>query len=165
MRVTLGVFIAAPVEEVFAFLDEPMNIVEFQEHAKSHLQQVDLVETLPDGRRTFDFQMRAGPRAWMQTVKQVLREPPTRLVSDGWTWTKDRDRRVLTLTSDRRLAADSDGTRLETTIETRLEHPWRNPFAVVVGWLTRGAFRLEQEHALHFMAEHIEAQRAGRRRA
>jgi hypothetical protein len=43
-----------------------------------------------------------------------------------------------------------------------LEHPWRNPLAAVLNRLTaNSAARLEMEHSLHAIAEHLE----GRHRA
>ena len=38
MRTHLSVFIAVPIEEVFAFFDDPANSIAFQEHPSEHLR-------------------------------------------------------------------------------------------------------------------------------
>lgn len=159
MRAEFSVFIAAPIADVFAFFDDPIRAMEFQEHAKSHLQRADVIEVLPDGRRTFDLYMRSGPQQWVQSVVQELREVPTRQLARSYTWTTDRERRISTLSTDRRFVTEDDGTRVSMVAEFEVQRHRLRPLAVILNrfWGNQ-AFRVEQEHALHFIAEHLEAQ-------
>ena len=50
MKVSLSAMIEAPIDEVFAYFDDPANTLEFTSHAKSF----DVVSVAPDDRRTFD---------------------------------------------------------------------------------------------------------------
>src|SRR5690349_13368178 len=104
MQLELGVSIPAGVEEVFDFLDDPANTLRLGGHGAEHAAGIAVVASQPDGRRTFDIRMRAGGRAWTQTVEQVVRERPTRLVTRGWTWVNDRSETYLLITTDRQLA-------------------------------------------------------------
>jgi hypothetical protein len=142
--------IPAPIDEVFAFFDDPDNTLEFNDHAESFT----LVEVQPDGRRTIDIAMRSGSASWVQTYEQVIREPPVRLVTEGHTWTTDRDRPTLALVTDRRLSAEGDGTRLSVTVGVRT--PGR-PVQSVLNWIRRGAFKAELEHQLSAIAERFAA--------
>ncbi len=92
MQLTVGVAVPAAIDDVFDFLDDPASMLTVGGHAAEHSQGIDLVGTQPDGRRTFDIRMRAGSREWVQSVEQVLRERPTRLVTRGWTWTEKPER-------------------------------------------------------------------------
>jgi len=163
MRWNFTIPIAAPIHEVFAFFDDPVATIRFQEHAGQHLKQSRVVEALPDGRRVIDLQMAAGSRAWTQTIVQEVREPPTRLVARSYTWTDDRNARISTIETDRRFSSDETGTRLDVAVSFSVEHPWRNPLAVLLNRLVgNSAGRLEMEHSLHAMARHLEARhRAG----
>ena len=152
MEFTFSRVIRAPVEVVFAFFDDPWKTAEFTPHAG----RVEVVAELPDGCRTFDVVMRAGAREWMQTIEQVVREPPTRLLTRGGSWTKDRRQWVLTISTDRRFTSEGDGTRIDATMEFRLAHPFRQPFRAVSNWLRRGTARAEFEHQLELMARRIE---------
>ena len=103
--------------------------------------------------------MRSGPKQWTQTVEQVLREPPTRLITRGVTWTTDRDRWLLTVTTDRRLSLEGTGTRVDVNIETRMVHPLRQPFQALSNWLHRAAAQAEFEQQFALMAERIQGRR------
>lgn len=149
-------FIRAPIDQVFAFFDDPADTLEFNPHA----ERFEVVDQQPDGRRTFDVVMRSDTTEWMQTVEQVLREPPTRLITRGGSWTKDRQAWLLAVTTDRRFSAEGDGTRVEVTIESRLDQPLRRPVQAVRNWLWRGAAQQEFEHQLALIAKRLEAQRA-----
>ena len=155
MTIRLRKLIRAPIDEVFAFFDDPLKTLEFNDHAV----HFDVVEVQPDGRRTFDVVMRAGAKQWMQTVEQVVREPPTRLLTRGGSWTRDRGRWVLTVTTDRRFTQEGGGTRVDATIETHVDDPFRHPFGAILNWVQQGAARTEFEHQLHFMATRIEGGR------
>ena len=100
MRFEVSRSIRAPIDDVFAFFDEPGNALEFSPHA----ERVEVIDQRPDGRRTYDVVMRADSREWMQTIEQVLREPPTRLVTRGGSWESDRSNLGLRVTTDRRLS-------------------------------------------------------------
>ena len=153
MRFNFGVFVPAPIDDVFDFLDEPSNTVALGGHASEHVQGITEVAVDEDGRRTFDFKMHAGPRSWTQTVQQVVRDRPTRLVTRGYTWTKSRDDPYLRVTTDRKLTSEEDGTRLVMAIDYDVQRlRW---FALVLNWMQRGHVRLELEHQLHFLAEHF----------
>jgi uncharacterized protein YndB with AHSA1/START domain len=160
MRVDLTTYIPAPIDVVFAFLDDPANTLEFAGHARSHVEHLQVVAVRPDGARTFDLQMRSGGKTWVQTIDQEVRQSPTRLMTRGWTWTIDREQPVLTVTTDRRLYAEGEGTRLHVTVETRLDHPWKRPYWAIVGWRQRGAMRLGLEHQIHLITERLAARDA-----
>jgi uncharacterized protein YndB with AHSA1/START domain len=149
---TLSRHIDAPLEHVFSFFDDPSNTIEFNEHAV----QFDSVDVQPDGRRTVDVVMGAGSRQWMQTVEQVLRDPPRRLITSGSTWSTDRGHHLLTVTTDRRFSAEGDGTRVDVIIHSRLHQPLRRPVQAIVNWLQRGATQAEFERQLGLIAKRIE---------
>lgn len=153
MAIAISRLVHAPIEEVFAFFDDLGKTLEFNPHA----ERFEVVDQQPDGRRTYEVVMRSETNEWMQTVEQVLREPPTRLVTRGGSWTRDRHRWLLTITTDRRFSIEGDGTRVQVTIESRLDQPFRRPLHAVRNWLWRGAARQEFEHQLALMAKHLEA--------
>lgn len=155
MRFEVSRSIRAPIDQVFAYFDQPSSALEFSAHA----ERVETVDQRADGRRTYDVVMRADTREWRQTIEQVLREPPTRLVTRGGSWTTDRSRWLLMVTTDRRFQVEGDGTRVEATIETQLEQPLRRPLQAIRNWLYRGAARQEYEHQLALIAKRIEAGR------
>jgi uncharacterized protein YndB with AHSA1/START domain len=155
MATHISRMIRAPIEEVFSFFDDPSSTIEFNPHA----ERFEVVDQQPDGRRTYDVVMHSDTNGWMQTVEQVLREPPTRLVTRGGSWTADRNRWLLTITTDRRFTAEGDGTRVEVTIETRLDQPLRRPVQAVRNWLWRGAAQQAFEHQLALIAKRLEAHR------
>jgi Polyketide cyclase / dehydrase and lipid transport len=152
MAIHLTRIVRAPIEDVFAFFDDFAKTMECNVHAV-HLEVVD---TQPDGRRTVDVLMGAGARRWTQTIQQVIREPPRRLVTRGGTWTTDRRRWLLTVTTDRRLMTEADGTRVDVTIESRLDQPLRRPHLAILNWLQRGATRREFEKQLNMIGARIE---------
>ena len=153
MKATFSRLVRAPLDDVFAFFDNPTNTLEFNPHAEGF----ETVDLQPDGRRTYDVVMRSEGKRWMQTVEQVVRYPPTRLVTRGGSWTTDRRRLLLTIITDRRFSIERDGTRLDITIE--LKQPRSRPLQAVRNWLSRGAAQQEFEHQLGLMVERIEAQR------
>ena len=162
MRWTFTISIGVPIEEVFAFFDDPVATIRFQEHAGQHLKESRLVEVSADGRRTIDLMMQAGTRSWTQTIVQEVREPPSRLMARSYTWTEDRENRISTIATDRRFSPDGTGTRLDVAVTFSVERPWRNPLAVVLNrFMGNTAGRLEMEHSLHAIAEYLE----GRHRA
>ena len=148
-------FIRASIDEVFSFFDDPGSTLESNPHA----ERFEVVEQQPDGRRTYDVVMHSDTNEWMQTVEQVLREPPTRLVTRGGSWTIDRNKWLLTITTDRRFSIEGDGTRVDVAIEAQLDQPLRRPLHALRNWLGRGATQLEFEHQLALIAKRIEAQR------
>jgi hypothetical protein len=152
MAIHLRKLIQAPIDEVFAFFDDPLKMLEFNEHAV----HFDVVDAKPDGRRTFDVVMRAGAKQWRQTVEQVIREPPTRLMTRGGTWSTDRRRWLLTVTTDRRFSADGDGTLLDATIETTVDDPFHHPFGAILNWVQQGAAKAEFERQLDAITARIE---------
>ena len=152
MAIKLSRFIRAPVGEVFAFFDDPANTMQVNEHATRY----EVVDAQADGRRTFDITMRAGAKEWMQTIEQVVREPPTRLTTRGGSWTTDRRDWLLTVTTDRRFSTEGDGTRVDVTIDSRLDHPYRRPVRAIQNWLQRGVAQAEFEHQLASIAARIE---------
>jgi uncharacterized protein YndB with AHSA1/START domain len=155
MRFEVSRSIRAPIDEVFAYFDEPSSALEFSPHA----ERVEVVDQRPDGCRTYDVGMRADSREWTQTIEQVLREPPNRLVTRGGSWDTDRSNVGLRVITDRHLSAESDGTRVEATIEMQLDRPLRRPMQAVRNWLYRGAAQQEFEHQLALIAKRIEARR------
>src|SRR5258706_16435080 len=155
MQLTVSVAVPAAIDDVFDFLDDPASMLTVGGHAAEHSQGIDLVGTQPDGRRTFDIRMRAGSREWVQSVEQVLRERPTRLVTRGWTWTENRNDPYLSVTTDRQLTSESGGTRVAMTVQ--YEPHKRSLLAFAVNWLQRDRTRIELEHQLHFLAEHFAA--------
>ncbi len=155
MAIHLSKFIRAPVEDVFAFFDDQANTMEFNAHAVS----LEVVDVQPDGRRTVDIVMKSDALEWMQTVEQVIRERPTRLVTRGGSWTDERGNWLLTVTTDRRFTSEGDGTRVEITIDSRLDHPFLRPAQAIRNRLRQGATRTEFEHQLEFMARRIEGRR------
>jgi hypothetical protein len=152
MAIHLRKVIRAPIDEVFEFFDDPLKMLEFNEHAV----HFDVVDAQPDGRRTFDVVMRAGAKQWMQTVEQVVREPPTRLLTRGGSWTTDRRQWLLTVTTDRYFSADGDGTDLDATVETNVDHPFHHPLRAILNWVQQGAARAEFERQLDAIATRIE---------
>jgi len=152
MAIKLTKVIRAPVDDVFAFFDDLAKTLEFNRHAVDF----EVVESLPDSRRTFDVVMRSGAKEWMQTVTQVIREPPARLVTRGGSWNTDRSKWLLTITTDRRFKTEGAGTRVDVTIDAHLDRPFRRPIRAIANWLHRGATRAEFEHQLDFMARRIE---------
>lgn len=87
MATSISPFVRALTEDVFAFFDDPSNTLEFHPHA----ERFEVIDEQPNGRRTYDVWMHSDTNEWMQTVEQVLREPPTRLVTRGGSWTTDDD--------------------------------------------------------------------------
>ena len=152
MAVNLSRLIRAPIGEVFAYFDNPANMVHVNEHAVHY----EIVDVLPDGRRTYDVRMRAGAKEWVQTIEQVVREPHERLTTRGGSWTTDRRSWLLTVTTDRRFSTDGDGTRIDVIIDARLDRPYRRPVQAIQNWLHRGAARAEFEDQLAVIAAHIE---------
>ena len=125
MRLELQVFVPGPIDEVFDFLDDPWKTIGLGGHAAEHVRGITEVAADEDGRRTFEIKMQAGPRSWNQTVQQVVRERPTRLVTEGWTWVNDRDDPALRVTTDRRLVSRKmdtpfDDDRLRAGEETKV---------------------------------------------
>ncbi len=157
MTIHLSKLILAPVEDVFTFFDDQANTMEFNAHAVS----LEVVDVQPDGRRTVDIAMKSDALEWIQTVEQVIREPPTRLLTRGGSWTTERGNWILTVTTDRRFTPEGDGTRLEITIDGRLDHPFLRPAQAIRNRLRERATRTEFEHQLEFMARRIEG-RTGR---
>ena len=155
MATSITRFVRAPIDEVFSFFDDPGSTLQFNPHAEGF----DVIDRRSDGRRTYDVVMRSDTKEWMQTVEQVLREPPTRLLTRGGSWTGDRHRWLLTITTDRRFSVEGDGTRVDVTIETRLDDPLRRPLMAIRNWLWRGAAQQGFEHQLALIAKRIEAQR------
>jgi uncharacterized protein YndB with AHSA1/START domain len=149
----LGVFVPAPIEEVFDFLDDPTNMLGLGGHAAEHAAGLEVVETKPDGRRTFDLRMRAGQREWVQTIRQTVRERPHRLVTEGWTWVADRADPYLLVTNDRRLTVRDGATRVDASVTYELRK--RSLQLRALNWLQRGQIRIELEHQLHYLAEHF----------
>jgi carbon monoxide dehydrogenase subunit G len=153
MRFEVSADIPAPVEEVFDFLDDPANALKLNEHAADHVVGFDIVDTAPDGRRTVDVRMQAGRRAWIQTIEQVVRERPSRLVTRGWTWTERRDEPLMVVMNDRRLAEAASATRLTITADYELR---KAPLtARIMARLQRGATRLELVNGLHLLIDHF----------
>ncbi len=153
MSITLSRFIDAPIDEVFAFFDDPGNTLEFNQHAAGF----DLIRVEDDGRRTVDIAMSSGSKRWMQTVAQVVREPPTRLVTTGGTWTSTRDQTILIVTTDRRFAVEGHGTRVDVVIDAALDASRGRPWQAVVNRLRMGATRAEFGRQLDQIAARIEA--------
>lgn len=152
MAISLSRFIDAPVDGVFAFFDDPANTLTVNEHAVSF----EVVDTQPDGRRTFDVTMRAGTKDWTQTIQQVVREPATRLTTQSGTWTADRGEWLLIVDTDRRFSIEGNGTRVDVTVEARVCHPWRRPIQAFQNWLHRDVARAEFEHQFDLIAHRIE---------
>ena len=156
MVMKLSRHIQAPIDQVFAFFDDPAKTLEFSPHA----ERFELTEEKSDGRRTYDVWIRSDARHWRQTVEQVLREPPSRLTSRGESWTSDRSRWLLRVTTDRCFTVEGDGTRVDVTAETQLAHPLRRPLDVIRNFLQRGAMQREFDHQLALIAKRIEAKHA-----
>jgi hypothetical protein len=152
MSMRVSRYIHAPIDQVFSFFDDPANTVEFSPHA----ERFDVIDHQPDGRRTYDVWMRSDARHWMQTVEQVLREPPHRLITRGGSWTSDRSKWLLTITTDRHFSVEGHGTRIDATIETQLDQPLRRPLQAVSNFLQRGAAQRQAEHQLALVAKRIE---------
>jgi uncharacterized protein YndB with AHSA1/START domain len=153
MRFEVGRSIAAPIENVFAFFDDPHNTIAYSPHAR----RVKVIETRADGCRTYDVWMQGHDKAWMQTVEQVLREPPRRLVNRSWSWSDDRSKRVLSITSDRQFSEDVGNTFARVWIDVSLVQPLRRPFDAARNLIFRGATQLEFEHQLDVIGKRIEA--------
>ncbi len=155
MTVILSAIVRAPIDEVFGYFDLAENTAVASEHAV----RVDVVDIQPDGRRTCDVVMVAGARQWMQSIEQVVREPPLLLTTRSWTWTRDREQPLLTVLTDRRFSSEPGGTRIDATIDYQLDRPWRRPFLVMTNWLRRGAAQREFERQLSKIVQRIEAGR------
>jgi hypothetical protein len=154
MRISARVYVPAPIEAVFDFLDDPINTLRLGGHAADHVARIVVVSE-EAGRRTFDLNLQAGPKTWTQTVRQVVRDRPTRLDTDGWTWVNDRNDPYLHVATERTLTAEADGTLVSTSVTYTPRK--RLLFAKLVGWLQRGQTQLELEHQLHILAEHFAA--------
>ena len=100
--------------------------------------------------------MRSDTLEWMQTVEQIIRERPTRLVTRGGSWTTVRGDWLLTVTTDRRFTTEGDATRVEITIDSRLDHPFLRPAQAIRNRLREGATRTEFDYQLELMARRIE---------
>ena len=155
MRVEVSADIPATVEAVFDFLADPANALKLSEHAADHAVGLEMGDATPDGRRTFDIRMRAGDRAWVQTIQQLVRERPSRLVTRGWTWTDSRDDPVMEVTTDRRLAPTPSGTRIEMAVDYQV----RKASLVdrVRFRLQREAARLEIVNGVHLLIDHFQS--------
>ncbi len=148
--------IEAPIERVFAFFDDPANTVAVSPHA----QRFEVIAVTADGRRTYDIWIRSVDKEWMQTVEQVLREPGSRLVTRGWSWTNDRSKAALRITTDRQFSEAGRGTRVFATIDAHVDQPLRHPVPWLRNTLARGYAQAEFEHQLAVIAKRIEAQEA-----
>ena len=150
-RTHLSTYVPAPIDEVFDFFDDPDNTLEFSEHAEN----MTVVDVQGDGRRTTDVLMKAGRKTWMQTVEQVVRQRPTRLTTRGGTWTTDRERFLLAVTTDLRFSAAEGGTQIDLTSEFRLQRPWRHPFWALLNRLQQGATKRNLEYRMSLVTERI----------
>ena len=142
-----------PSDVVFGYFDLADNTASASEHAV----RVEVVDIQPDGRRTCDVVMVAGAKQWVQSIEQVVREPPLLLTTRSWSWTADRQQPLLTILTHRRFTSESDGTRVDATIDYQLDRPWRRPLWATTNWLRRGAARREFERQLSLIAQRIEA--------
>jgi uncharacterized protein YndB with AHSA1/START domain len=153
MRIELTGVVPASIEDVFDFLDDAANVIKLGGHAAGHVAGIEVVDSKPDGRRTVDIRMRAGDREWVQTIEQVVRERPTRLVTRGGTWQESRDAVILAITTERRLSPGPDGTIVTLMVDYEPGRQSRVQAARV--WLQRGATRRELEHQLDLLAKHF----------
>jgi uncharacterized protein YndB with AHSA1/START domain len=162
VRTALSIVIDAPIEQVFDFFDDPSRALSFQEHSSSLIQRWQIIDEQPDGRRTIDLHMAQGSNTWIQTMVQEVRERPFRLAWRSAARRTTGGEPVSFLTSDRRLAEVDGRTRVDVVVTFRLAHPWRNFLAVALNALWGNqAFRIEQEHALHNVAEYLEGRGSG----
>lgn len=92
----------------------------------------------------------------MQTIEQFVCEPPTRLTTRGGSWTSDRTQWLLTVGTDRRFSIEEDGTRVDVTVESRLDYPFRRTLHSNRNWLHQGGARSEFEQQLDLIANRIE---------
>jgi hypothetical protein len=67
------------------------------------------------------------------------------------------------MTADRGFSREGAGTRLDMTMESRIENRWRHPLAWLVNALWgNSSGTLELEHALHIAIDHLERQHVPR---
>jgi len=159
MKIGIVREINAPIEAVFAFLDNPENAVGIN----PHVVHIEVIERSPDGRQMVDAHL-SSPEglSWAQTIDQVVRQPPSRLMTRAWTWKDDRRHRFLVIETDRHLSSTGERTRLEVTIEGSIDKPFRHPLRVLQSWFHRGTAQREFERQYDIVVERIELAVHGR---
>lgn len=147
-RVRQAILIAAPVETVFAYLDEPENGLALV----SQLVEVREVASLPNGGHRLRFVAlgrRGTPCEW---VSETLERVPNQTVvvraqTEGYT-----------STAVRRLDETPDGTRLSGEVEYRIDVPWPQKLLVpVMEFQARRPMRKQLRTVLELVKARVEA--------
>jgi uncharacterized protein YndB with AHSA1/START domain len=135
--------IAAPVERVFAFFDDPANA----RLLVPSLVKLTSVETLPDGGRRIEYETRNKKGAIVEaTSEHVEYDPPHRTVTQG-------EQSGIRTTSTRIFVPIATGTQVLATIE------WSAPvkyLAAIVSSPLRGPLRRSLRHSLGAAKEALE---------
>ena len=146
IKVRTSVWVPASPEEVFAFFDDPDNLLEFMPAA----QRITRFERLADGRLSYAVTMLGANRMEFSVeVEQVERNPPnhitTRSQASGFTSTNARD-----------FVPEDDGTRVTSQFAAQIHRRFLRPLMEL---LQRNRTRLEGEAVMHAVVERFAARR------
>jgi carbon monoxide dehydrogenase subunit G len=136
IKVRTSVWVPAPPEEVFAFFDDPDNMLEFTPAA----QRISRFERLVDGRLSYAVTMLgSNGMEFGVEVEQVERNPPkqltTRSHASGFTSTNARD-----------FVPENGGTRVTSLFAAQIHRGFLSPLMEL---LQRDRTRLEADAIMH----------------
>ena len=149
-RVRGTVTIRAPIEDVFAFFDDPRRAAELEPGTA----EVEAVEPLPNGGHRVRTRMRGRGGRLCEAVTEDIERVPfersvTRTEMDG-----------VRMTNTRRFSPTADGTRLDLEIEYSVHLPWpQKVFVPVIEFQWRRPSRRNIRRALARVKEMLEARR------
>jgi uncharacterized protein YndB with AHSA1/START domain len=137
--ISASAWIPAPVEDVFAFFDDPDSILEFFPGDP----RIKVFGRSPDGRLSYELTCtgRKG-KEFRMTGRQLIREPPSRIVTES---VGPRFKGI----SERTLSPQGEGTRVTITARTRFH---LGMFGPIVELLQREHIRLEVNAVLQAVA-------------
>jgi len=147
-RVRQAVVIDAPVEKVFAYLDDPENSLALV----PQLVEVKEIEPLPNGGHRIRFVALGRGGRLCEWVSEHLEREPNRLVV-----VRARTEGVTT-TAVRRFEETAKGTRLTGEVEYRVDIPWPQKALVpVIELQWRRAARKQLRTLLETVKGRVEA--------
>lgn len=128
-------WVAAPIQEVFAFFDDPSNLARLMPPPLA-IRLVGMDPTPPQAGSTFEFRYGLGPFQRRWTVRLVAREAPYRFVDETIFGPMARFHHSHTFTRGRR------GTWISDEIEYRVGPEGRIGAVLdrLAGWVMRATF-------------------------
>jgi len=147
-RIRQVISIGAPVEKVFAYLDEPENGLALV----PQLVEVKEVAPLPNGGHRLRFVARGRRGQLCEWLSETVERVPNQLVAVR------AETEGYTSTAVRRLEETLAGTRLSGEVEYRIEVPWPQKVLVpVMEFQARRPMRKQLRTVLELVKARIEA--------